>query len=166
LGFSFGLSFRFCASLGLGLRFCFCTSFGFGFGLRLGFSFGLGFRFCTSFGLRLGFSFSLNFRFYPSFGFRCLSGLPFRLSFGFRAGFGLRVSFRPAWCCGGRLLAVARRLGLRLVCKRLRACVGIEQILPGVEDLLAVSATCEPAGGCEQCFLHAEYRFAVGAAGG
>lgn len=44
--------------------------------------------------------------------------------------------------------------------------MGIEQIAPSIEDLLAVSAAREPARSREQRFLHAEYRFAVGTAGG
>jgi hypothetical protein len=44
--------------------------------------------------------------------------------------------------------------------------VRIEQVLPSVENLLAVSAASEPTGGREHCFRHAENRFAVGTAGG
>lgn len=48
----------------------------------------------------------------------------------------------------------------------MRACMWIERVLPGIKDLMAVSAAREPTGACKHGILHAENRFAVGTAGG
>nr|WP_242538464.1 hypothetical protein [Trinickia acidisoli] len=86
------------------------------------------------------------------------SGL--RFSFGF-VRWRLTLVVRGFVLSGGR-----RRLESRLAGNSMLARVRIEQVLASVEDLMTVSAACEPTGACEQCFLHAENRFAVGAAGG
>jgi hypothetical protein len=91
------------------------------------------------------------------------------LSLSFRSGsfLGWRLRLGRGRCIVpvARGLVLGRRRG-RHGLEVLGAGMRIKQIATRVEDLLAVSAACEPTGPREQRFGHAENRFAVGTAGG